>query len=429
MQQGLLRRDEHQLPIVAELQELYDAILQYRPPPVPEPMHEADGGDPMRAGFLSRLFGRSSRGSAATVPNIPEDVPKSVYLFGDVGCGKSMLMDLLYESLPASVAKRRVHFHAFMIDVHKRLHKLASDTNVGGKGDAIVPVARELARDGRVLCFDEFQVTDIADAMILRRLMESLIGYGFVIVITSNRTPDDLYKNGIQRSSFLPCISLIHSHFKIRDLDSPTDYRKIPRALAKVYYDPVSPENRLEFYKIVEGFALAENSTLRLNRELDVWGRKLAVPRSSQDGKVAIFTFRELCGNPLSAADYLEIVKQFEVVFIEDIPQLTLSQKDQARRFILFIDAAYESKTKLLTLSSVPITQIFSDQPASAGSSGDDGYSAHQRSMMDDLGLNAETVGASSIFTGDEEVFAFARAVSRLTEMGSREWAERAKST
>ena len=112
VQQGLLRRDEHQLPIVAELQELYDAILQYRPPPVPEPMHEADGGDPMRAGFLSRLFGRSSRGSAATVPEIPEDVPKSVYLFGDVGCGKSMLMDLLYESLPASVAKRRVHFHA-----------------------------------------------------------------------------------------------------------------------------------------------------------------------------------------------------------------------------------------------------------------------------------------------------------------------------
>ena len=269
----------------------------------------------------------------------------------------------------------------------------------------------------------------------------------------SSRTPDDLYKNGIQRSSFLPCISLIHSHFKIRDLDSPTDYRKIPRALAKVYYDPISPENRLEFYKIVEGFALAEKSTLRLDRELDVWGRKLAVPRSSQDGKVAIFTFRELCGNPLSAADYLEIVKQFEAVFIEDIPQLTLSQKDQvrpyaaavlgvsglrvcairsrfqARRFILFIDAAYESKTKLLTLSSVPITQIFSDQPASAGSSADDGYSAHQRSMMDDLGLNAETVGASSIFTGDEEVFAFARAVSRLTEMGSREWAERARST
>ena len=127
VQQGLLRRDEHQLPIVAELQELYEAILQYRPPPVPEPMHEADGGDPMRAGFLSRLFGRSSRDSAATVPQIPEDVPKSVYLFGDVGCGKSMLMDLLYESLPASVAKRRVHFHAVGVFVlaHRRTLKCA----------------------------------------------------------------------------------------------------------------------------------------------------------------------------------------------------------------------------------------------------------------------------------------------------------------
>lgn len=269
------------------------------------------------------------------------------------------------------------------------------------------------------------------------------------LCLFDSRKPDDLYKNGIQRSSFLPCISLIHSHFEIRDLDSPTDYRKLPRALSKVYYSPADAANRLEFAKIFESFT--GDKPVNMTRTLDVWGRTLRIPRSA--GKVAYFTFSELCGQPLSAADYLEVVKTFDTVFIQDIPQLTLNEKDQvrlpcllalalmalaasrlitefcyqARRFILFIDAAYESKTKLLTLSQEPITQIFSDKAAGEKPASAD-ISAHQRSMMDDLGLDADTVGASSIFTGDEEVFAFARAVSRLSEMGTADWARRARS-
>ncbi|CAD6564577.1 MAG: hypothetical protein CYPHOPRED_004089 [Cyphobasidiales sp. Tagirdzhanova-0007] len=412
---GDLRRDDHQLGIVQDLQRLYNGILSYRPPPVPEPL-AALPPPSRRSGFLSNLFG--NRDVTPPIPDIPEDVPRSLYLFGDVGCGKTMLMDLLYESLPNNLGKRRVHFHAFMIDVHKRLHQLAAHTEAM-KGDAIIPVARQLARDGRILCFDEFQVVDIADAMILRRLLESLIGYGYVIVITSNRTPNDLYKNGIQRESFIPCINLINSHFDVRDLDSPIDYRKLPRALSKVYYHPQTQEHRLEYNKVFEG--LTDGEAITSNRQLDVWGRKLVIPQSTS--KVASFTFSELCGHPLSAADYLEIVKKFETVFIENIPRLSANERDQARRFILFIDAAYDSKTKLLTLSEVPITQIFSDKPTRISEE----YSAHQRAMMDDLGLNARTVGASSIFTGDEEIFAFARAVSRLSEMGTRAWAERVK--
>jgi len=151
-----------------------------------------------------------------------------------------MLMDLFFNTLPPSVKrKRRVHFHAFMIDVHKRIHAVKLAMGHDG-GDPIPTVARELAQQANVLCFDEFQVTDIADAMILRRLFEGLKNFGVVMVITSNRHPDELYKNGIQRSSFLPCIELLKEHFDVTDLDSGTDYRRIPRALSHVYYHPLN---------------------------------------------------------------------------------------------------------------------------------------------------------------------------------------------
>lgn len=195
----------------------------------------------------------------------------------------------------------------------------------------------------------------------------------------------------------------------MRDLDSPTDYRRLPRALSKVYYHPISEETKLEFDKLFDG--LTADTPITTSTTLNVWGRKLAIPKAA--AKVAYFTFADLCGRSLSAADYLEIVRNFDTIFIDEIPQLTLNERDRARRFILFIDAAYESKTKLFTLSEVPITQIFSDKK---GTSSAEEMSAHQRSMMDDLGLNAETVGASSIFTGDEEVFAFARAVVSQVE-------------
>lgn len=367
-------------------------------------------------------------------------------------------MDLFFDTLPENIKhKRRIHFHQFMIDAHKRMHAFkalthkpsgivvgASSKIMGGGSfainnsgstsskdrsasgssdqdevDPIPPVAMEFAQEATVLCFDEFQVTDIADAMILRRLLEHMMAHGVVMVMTSNRHPNELYKNGIQRSSFIPCIELLKSQLIVKDLNSGTDYRKVPKALSKVYYSPLDEKNLREFEKLFEAFTSDPHQPAIENRELTVWGRKLKVPLSTP--KVARFDFKELCGTPRSAADYIEICRNFPTLFIDNVPRLGLDQREMARRFITFIDAAYESKTKLFASSEVPILQIFG-----AGDAGN--KQAHtsdaMREAMDALGMTMDQLGGNPIFSGEEELFAFARVISRLTEMGTTQYAE-----
>ena len=232
-------------------------------------------------------------------------------------------MALFHSTVPSKFKSQaqRWHFHAFMQSIHKKIHL----ARLQKQQDPLDYVTQNLANECKILCFDEFQVVDIVDAMILRRLFDGLINRGVVTVMTSNRHPDDLYLNGIQRDSFIPCIHLLKSKFEVVDLNSGTDYRKLPRTLNKTYFSPIDKPNIDEFEKLFT--ALTNSDDIVHNRQLEVWGRKLFVPLSSKI--VARFTFHELCGKPLSAADYLEVVNNFDVIMIDDIPKLTLNVKDQ----------------------------------------------------------------------------------------------------
>ena len=355
-------------------------------------------------------------------------------MFGDVGSGKTMLMDLFYDTLPSNItSKTRIHFHNFMQDAHKQLHaiKLQHGTDL----DAVKYVAADIAEKGSVLCFDEFQCTDVADAMILRSLLEALMSHGVVLVTTSNRHPDDLYKNGIQRESFIPCINLLKTSLRVINLDSSTDYRKIPRPPSGVYHHPLDKaavSHAEKWFRFLGDFE--KDPPHEATHQ--VWGRDIQVPKAS--GDAAMFTFDELLGKATGAADYLELCRDYHAFIITGVPGMNHRSRDLARRFIIFIDAVYESRAKLVLTSEVPLFQLFMS-PDEVDDALDKGRKdgsvkeeeSHEavddvmRQMMDDLGMSMSMMKNSSIFSGDEERFAFSRALSRLSEMGSQEWVER----
>ncbi|KAG0652765.1 afg1, partial [Hyphodiscus hymeniophilus] len=428
---GRLRDDEHQRGIIQSLQHLHDELRHYTAPPVVHPTLESLKPEPKS--IFGRLFKQGKK--EKPLAEIPDNLPRGLYLYGDVGSGKTMLMDMFYETLPSSVtSKTRIHFHNFMQDVHKRLHKMKMEH--GNDVDGVPFIAADIAEKGNVLCFDEFQCTDVADAMILRRLLESLMSHGVVLVTTSNRHPDELYKNGIQRESFIPCINLLKNRLHVINLDSPTDYRKIPRPPSGVYHSPLDSHASSHAEKWFRFLGDPQQDKPRSETQR-VWGREIHVPKVS--GKAAMFTFDELIGRPTSAADYIELMRSYDAFIVTNVPGMTHQQRDLARRFITFIDAVYESRAKLVLTTAVPLTQLFlskdelrdtikkekDDRKGQKEEIEGEGLDDTMRMMMDDLGMNMSMLKNSNMFSGDEERFAFARALSRLAEMGSQEWVER----
>jgi cell division protein ZapE len=278
-----------------------------------------------KAGLFAGLFAK------------PLVSPKGLYLWGGVGRGKSMLMDMFYAAT-AIPSKRRVHFHAFMQEIHHGMHTARQR----GVEDPLTPVADTITADLRLLAFDEMQITDITDAMIVGRLFEKLFSAGVVVVTTSNRPPQDLYKDGLNRAIFMPFIDMLSAHMNVVELASATDYRQHRLAGAQVYFHPAvrAKQAIASIWTDLTGGAMAHPLILPVN------GRKVELPAFANG--TARATFWDLCAKPLGPADFLAIAKACRVLILEDIPQLSSTNYNEAKRFVTLIDALYEARVRLI---------------------------------------------------------------------------------
>lgn len=334
---GELQPDPHQSKAISALARVEADLDDY--PGVPSSATQ------MRRWRLSRLF---SWGDKAV------DAPRGLYMWGGVGRGKSMLMDLFYDHAPIA-SKRRVHFHEFMASVHDDIaafRKMSPSERIefgaaAGSDDPIVPVARKIAASASLLCFDEMQVSDVATAGILGRLFTELHARGVVIVTTSNRPPKDLYKDGINRSIILPFIALLEAELTVLELNGPTDYRLDRMAGLTSYHVPngVSATAALRdaFFRLTD-HEVDDASTVP-SEIIEVKGREIFVPKALRG--VAVFSFKRLCGDALGAEDYLAIARKYHTIILVGVPKLSPENRNEAIRFITLIDALYEQKVKL----------------------------------------------------------------------------------
>jgi len=347
--------------------------------------------DPAQAAALRALVRLEADLAAAAPPKGLKAMfrklasPRGVYLFGPVGRGKSMLMDLFFETAP-SEAKRRTHFHVFMGEVHRLIDAWRKGSAAErrarfgqAKGDdPIPPVADVVAARARLLCFDEFQVTDIADAMILGRLFEALFARGVTLVATANRHPDTLYEGGLNRQLFLPFVDLLKAKVDIVEVDGPHDYRLDRLRAAGAWFSPIDPDH-------VRAFEALWRDMLGRDEEsgatIEVLGRSIHLPHAS--GGLLRATFASLCSVALGPNDYLAIAATFDTVFLEEVPKLSPSRREEARRLVILVDALYEARTRLIVLAAAEPFQLY---PAGDGA------------------------------------FEFERTASRLQEMRSADW-------
>jgi cell division protein ZapE len=358
---GAIERDGAQERVAARLDRLIDEIAA---------RHLAD-----KSSALGWLFGKK---------RATREAVRGLYIHGAVGRGKTMLMDIFFELVPAR-AKRRVHFNDFMTEVHDRIqmHRRARKDGAVKEDDPIPPVARALAQEAWVLCFDEFTVTDIADAMVLSRLFSALFLAGVVLVATSNVAPDDLYRDGLNRQLFLPFIPILERNTDVLSLDAEKDYRLEKLGRLPVYVTPLGngADRRMDaaWAALTEG---REEGAVALS----LMGRTLNVPHAC--GRAARFTFAELCDAPLGARDYLALAGRFDTLFIDRVPVLDQTRRNPAKRFILLIDTVYDRKMRLVMSAAAAPGELYA--------------------------------GRADV----TEAFEFERTASRLIEMQSRAWLE-----
>jgi cell division protein ZapE len=326
---GDLNADPAQEALAEKLQNLYDALEGYEPPSA-------------TVGWRERLGLTYKR----TEPL------KGLYIYGDVGRGKSMLMDLFCETVPFE-RKRRVHFHSFLQDIHARFNAFRAQNPNGG--DPIPDVVKSIADDTWLLCFDELQVVNIVDAMILGRLFEGLFDRNVIILATSNRPPSDLYKDGLQREKFLPFINLITRRLDVCQLGAARDYRLERMLGMKVYHHPLGLKVNADldryFFELTKGYTAVADKIM-------VKGRVIEIPMAAAGvGKVK---FENLCAEALGPADYLEIARRYHTLILEEIPRMGEALKNEAQRFITLIDALYENKVNLICSADAPPKELYS---------------------------------------------------------------------
>ena len=370
---GVLTADPAQADVIAHLQRLHDGL---------EMAADQQKSGPSRAGLLARLglsFGRSpatDRSASSAV--------QGLYIHGPVGRGKSMVMDLFFDAAPVE-KKRRAHFHAFMQDVHARLKGFREGAGERGADDAIPALADHLFAGATLLCFDEFHVQNIADAMILGRLFDRLFDLGLVMVATSNFPPDRLYENGLNRDRFTPFIARLKDKLDVISLEGPIDYRLERLHNLPVYYCPDGPSARRALARI---FGLLTDEADGDGEEIEIGSRRLVVPKAARG--VAWFDFSELCEQPLGAADYLALTERYHTLIVEGVPVLTRDKHNEARRFMTLVDALYECRVNLI------------------------------------VSADAEP---DALYQAGEGAFEFERTASRLMEMRSRDYIETPPST
>ncbi len=281
--------------------------------------------------------------------------PNGAYLHGSVGTGKTMLMDLFYEQLKIN-KKHKIHYHAFITEIHEYLHKLKNSPKLKKKTDLLKLAAEYIAKQYQVIYLDELQINDIADAMVVGQLFQELLKQNIIILVTSNFAPEDLYQDGLQRESFLPFINLIKDKFEVLKLKSKYDYRRNKiKSLETTYYIYNEPMDSQKF--ILESFLKLTNNSVPENKLITINSRELICPITAQD--CSVFSFDQLCRGPMSASDYREVCQEFNIIIISEIPELSSDEHNEARRFINLIDTIYEYKKTLICSARTDIESIY----------------------------------------------------------------------